>query len=133
MHLTIRLACLLSAALGLSACAPMLAVMGSSPGVIQVITQIERVKLLGDGASYATSNKTITDYALSKISGKECKIFNVLTKESVCADKSAVVATDSNAQPKAEPDINLNATAQAQATDAPEPQAIQYSHEQAAG
>ena len=60
MRSMLRLACLLSAALGLTACAPILAVMGSSPGFIQVIAQIERVKLVGDGGSYVSSTKTIT-------------------------------------------------------------------------
>ena len=101
MHILIRLACIAGAALGLSACAPMLAMVGSNTALVQVVAQVERVKLAADGASYLQSDKTLSDHALSKLTGKECKVFNILTKESVCADKTPVVAPDSDTQPKA--------------------------------
>ena len=101
MHIVIRFACIAGAALGLSACAPMLAMVGSNTALVQVVAQLERVKLAADGASYLQSDKTLSDHALSKLTGKECKVFNVLTKESVCADNTPVVAPDSDSQPKA--------------------------------
>lgn len=96
MPALIRLACLLCAALGLSACAPMLSFIGTNQTAVQIVAQIERVKVAGDGASFAASNKTITDHMLSKATGKDCKVFNVLTKESVCADTSSVIAIAEN-------------------------------------
>ena len=101
MSTAVRLACLLCAALSLAACAPMLAMLGSNTSLVAVVTQVERIKLAADGASLVRSDKTLTDHALSKATGKECKIFNVLTKESVCAEKTPVVAADSDALPKA--------------------------------
>ena len=100
MSTAIRLACVLCAALGLTACAPMLAMVGGKTSFVAVATQVERIKLAADGASLVSSEKTLTDHALSKVTGKECKIFNVLSKESVCAEKTPVIAADSDALPK---------------------------------
>jgi len=100
MSTAVRLACFFCAALSLTACAPMLAMVGAKTSAVAVLTQLERIKLAADGASLMQSNKTLTDHALSKVSGKECKIFNVLSKESVCAEKTPVIAADSDALPK---------------------------------
>jgi hypothetical protein len=88
MLISVRL-CLLCVASGLTACAPMLAMVGSHQSVVQLVAQIERVKLAGDGASYVASSKTITDHALSGVVGKDCKVFNVVTREPVCTEKAA--------------------------------------------
>lgn len=133
MPASFRLVCLLCAALGLSACAPMLALLGTNTTAVQIVAQIERVKLAGDGASYAASNKTITDHVLSQATGKDCKVFNVLTKESVCADKTPVIAADSDALPKAVATGVSPATPQTQAIAKPAPRAIDFSGEQASG
>jgi hypothetical protein len=147
MPALIRLACLLCAALGLSACAPMLSFIGTNQTAVQIVAQIERVKIAGDGASFAASNKTITDHALSRATGKDCKIFNVLTKESVCAEKTKAVAPDSDMQPKevaaVAPDSGTQpkevatgqspAAPQTQATTAHKAPAIEFSREQASG
>jgi len=100
MSTAVRLACFFCGALSLTACAPMLAMVGAKTSAVAVLTQLERIKLAADGASLMQSNKTLTDHALSKVSGKECKIFNVLSKESVCAEKTPVIAADSDALPK---------------------------------
>ena len=100
MRILLRLACVTGATLGLSACAPMLAMVGSNTALVQVVAQIERVKLAADGASFLKSDKTLSDHALSKVTGKDCKVFNILTKESVCSDKTPVIAADSDTLPK---------------------------------
>jgi hypothetical protein len=133
MRSLIRLACLLCTALGLSACAPLLAIVGTNQTFVQVAAQVERVRLAGDGASFAASNKTITDHALSKATGKDCKIFNVLTTESVCAEKTPVVAPDSDAQPKEVATGVSPATSETQATAVHNAPAIDISREQASG
>jgi hypothetical protein len=94
-----RLACLLCASLCLAACAPVLSLVGTNQTLVQVTAQAERVKLAGDGASYAASSKTITDHALSKAVNKDCRLFNVTTRKPVCADKPAAptVVADANA------------------------------------
>jgi hypothetical protein len=60
---------------------------GSNQTLVQVVAQVERVKLAGDGASYIASSKTITDHALSMALGKDCKIFNFASPDPVCAEK----------------------------------------------
>src|SRR3954470_19553943 len=96
MRALIRLASLLCIPPILNGCAPMLAMVGTNATWVQVVAQVERVKLAGDGASFLSSDKTITDHAISKVTGKECKIFNILTHESVCTQMIPAMATDSN-------------------------------------
>ena len=88
MSILIRLPCLLCATLSLTACAPMLSLVGTNQTLVQVVAQLERVKLAGDGASYVASSKTITDHVLSVALDKDCKVFNVVTRAPVCADKT---------------------------------------------
>src|SRR5450631_1621673 len=75
MPVILRIACLLCISLCLKGCAPMLALAGYHQTVVQVVAQVERVKLAGDGVSYVASSKTITDHALSAVVGRDCKIF----------------------------------------------------------
>jgi len=100
MSTAIRLACVFCAALSLTACAPMLAMLGGNTSLVAVATQVERIKLAADGASLVRWDKTLTDYALSQATGKECRIFNILAIESVCVEKTPVIAADSDALPK---------------------------------
>jgi hypothetical protein len=90
MSMLIRLPWLLCATLSLTACAPMLSLVGINQTLVQVVGQVERVKLAGDGASYVASSKTITDHALSVALGKNCKVFNVVTPDPVCTDNTNV-------------------------------------------
>jgi hypothetical protein len=80
----------------------MLALVGTNQTMVQVIAQAERVKLAGDGASFAASQKTITDHMISAALGKDCNTFNILTKESVCAGTSSVIAIAANDSLKAD-------------------------------
>jgi len=132
MRPPIRVALLVCTAPLVAACAPMLAMMGTNTTLVQVVAQVERVKLAGDGASYVSSHKTITDHALSKVMGKECKIFNVLTNESVCAETTPVIAADSDTLPKAVATGVSPATPDSQATAISAP-AIDVSSSQASG
>ena len=132
MPALIRLLALLCLAPVLTACAPMLAMVGTKTTLVQVIAQVERVKLAGDGASYVSSNKTITDHALSKVMGKECKIFNVLTNESVCAETTPVIAADSDVAAKEVANGMSLATPDSRATAHSAP-AIDVSSSQASG
>ena len=100
MSTAIRLACVFCAALSLTGCAPMLAMLGSNTSFVALATQVERIKLAADGASLVRWDKTLTDYALSQATGKECRIFIILAIESVCVEKTPVIAADSDALPK---------------------------------
>ena len=66
----------------------MLAAFGSHQTVVQLVAQIERVKMAGDGVSYLSSSKTITDHALSAAIGQDCKVFNIVTRDPVCTNKN---------------------------------------------
>ena len=100
MSTAIRLVYVFCAALSLTGCAPMLAMLGSNTSFVALATQVERIKLAADGASLVRWDKTLTDYALSQATGKECRIFNILAIESVCVEKTPVIAADSDALPK---------------------------------
>ncbi len=92
--------CLLGVSLCVTACAPILAIVGYSQPAIQVAVQIDRIKLIGDGVSYVGSGKTISDHALSLVAGADCRIFNVASRKPVCA------STDENTAPPA--DVKLS-------------------------
>ena len=95
MRAFIRLLCVPCVSLCLTACAPMLAMVGYGGSVVQVVAQVERIKLIGDGVSYVGSGKTITDHALSMVAGADCKIVNVVSRDPVCATRTADAAAES--------------------------------------
>src|SRR5262245_46482676 len=70
-------------------CAPLLQAMGSGVSAIQVAVQVDRLKLLADGVSYANSRKTLTDHALSGFTDQDCKLWNVTSGTRVCTAKPA--------------------------------------------
>jgi hypothetical protein len=82
----IRASCVLCASLCVTACAPLLAIIGSSPPLIQFIAEAERIKLVGDGVSYVGSGKTITDHVLSTVVGADCSVLNFVSRDPVCAE-----------------------------------------------
>ena len=129
----IRLACLLCLCLGMTACAPMLSLIGTNQTLVQVVAQGERVKLAGDGASYVTSKKTVTDHAISIVTGKDCKLFNVLDKQSVCKETDTVALANPDKQPQAASTAEATAQPQTQATARPNPPAIELAHDEASG
>jgi hypothetical protein len=98
MPALIRLTCLLCATAGLTACAPMLSLLGTNQTFVQVVAQVERVKLAADGASYAASSKTLTDHALSMMIGLDCKVFNVVAGKPVCAAKPGSTETETHTE-----------------------------------
>jgi hypothetical protein len=109
-----RLFLLSCTVLGLSGCAPMLAMVGANQGMVQIIAQVERAKLLGDGASYLNSSKTITDHALSRLTGDDCKVFNMLDRKALCMTTAA--ANDRKPAAKATNSAAITAQPQPQMT-----------------
>ena len=83
----IRLLCALGVLSCLPACAPIVGLIGYSNSVLQVAVQIDRIKLAGDGVSYLGSGKTITDHAVSKMVGADCRLMNVVSPDPVCKPK----------------------------------------------
>jgi hypothetical protein len=92
----IRLLGVLGVLTGLPACAPIIALMGQTGSVVQVAVQLDRAKLAGDGLSYLRSGKTITDHAVSKVAGADCRLLNVVTPDPVCKPHAAIVADAAN-------------------------------------
>lgn len=108
-----RLSVLMCALTCLTACAPMLALMGSGGSVIQIAAQLDRLKLVADGVSYVNSRKTLTDRALSMAKGADCRIFNVVTGAPVCvprnADTTIASLTEEAAPAASDPDTSIAA------------------------
>ena len=71
----------------LPACAPIVGLIGYSNSVLQVAVQLDRLKLAGDGVSYLGSSRTITDHAVSKMVGADCRLMNVVSPDPVCKPK----------------------------------------------
>jgi hypothetical protein len=69
----------------LSACMSIAGLMGMAPTTIQTAAQIDQLKLVADGASFAGSGKTITDHALSIATGYDCSVMSGLKGEALCA------------------------------------------------
>lgn len=84
-----RLALLTGVVLFVTACAPIMAIVGYGQSAMQVATQMDRIRLVADGISYAGSGKTISDHALSLAKGEDCKIVNVISRDPVCAPRVA--------------------------------------------
>ena len=103
MPALLRLVCLLFFALCLKGCAPLLAVAGYHQTVVQVVAQVERIKLAGDGVSFVASSKTINDHLLSTAVGKDCKVFNVISRDPVCKTRDADPKSTASAEPATNP------------------------------
>lgn len=57
---------------------------GGSVATVQTAQTIDMVRLAGDVGSATVTNKTLTDHALSQLSGKDCRIFNIFNKKNIC-------------------------------------------------
>src|SRR5215831_13929205 len=71
-----------SALFALTACAPVMSVAGS------------RVTLLADALSYVQSGKTLSDHALSNVTGAECRTFNVALGRPICSTSNQVAPVE---------------------------------------
>ena len=68
----------------LQGCALALSSLGASTATVQVATAVDAVKTGADIVSYGTTDKTLTDHAISNIIGKDCKTFNVIQGKHIC-------------------------------------------------
>ncbi len=81
---TARLVSTIATLSTLTACAPLAGMLGLGPSAVQVAAQVDQVKLVADGASFAGSGKTVTDHAISLATGYDCVITNAVKGERVC-------------------------------------------------
>jgi len=78
---------------GLEGCVLLASSAGGSAGTIQVAQTIDMVKTAGDFGSAAVTNKTLTDHALSALSGKDCRVLNIFDKKKICKTPMPDVST----------------------------------------
>lgn len=93
MKISITLILLFLLSLGLEGCVLLASSAGGSAGTIQVAQTIDMVKTAGDVGSAAVTNKTLTDHALSALSGKDCRVFNIFDKKKICKTPMPDVST----------------------------------------
>lgn len=79
----------------LSGCGSILAIAGISGPGVQLINIVDTSKSIWDVNEYLEGNKTSTDYIVSKLVKRDCKIANILNNKSVCrVNWDDVVYTD---------------------------------------
>jgi murein L,D-transpeptidase YcbB/YkuD len=93
MKISITLILLFLLSIGLEGCVLLASSAGGSAGTIQVAQTIDMVKTAGDVGSAAVTNKTLTDHALSALSGKDCRVLNIFDKKKICKTPMPDVST----------------------------------------
>jgi len=93
MKISIKLILLFLLLISLEGCVLLASSAGGSASTIQVAQTIDLVKTTGDIGSAAVTNKTLTDHALSALSGKDCRVFNVFDKKKICKTAMPDVST----------------------------------------
>jgi len=93
MKISIKLILLFLLSISLQGCVLLASSVGGSTGTIQVAQTIDMVKTAGDVGSAAVTNKTLTDHALSALSGKDCHVFNIFDKKKICKTPMPDVST----------------------------------------
>ena len=93
MKISIILILLFLLSIGLEGCVLLASSAGGSAGTIQVAQTIDMIKTAGDVGSAAVTNKTLTDHALSALSGKDCRVMNIFDKKKICKTPMPDVST----------------------------------------
>jgi hypothetical protein len=84
MKISIKHTLLFLLSTSLEGCVLLASSAGGSASTIQVAQTIDMIKTTGDIGSAAVTNKTLTDHAISALSGKDCRILNILHKKNIC-------------------------------------------------
>jgi len=79
----------------LQGCVTMLAGnMGAGATVVAVAETGDTAKTAGDVVAYGTTGKTLTDHALDKITGRDCKLFRVFDRDrKICHERMPDLST----------------------------------------
>jgi hypothetical protein len=68
--------------------------MGAGATAVTVAEAVDTAKTAGDAVSYGTTGKTLTDHALDKITGRDCKLFRVFDRDRrVCRERMPELKT----------------------------------------
>ena len=72
----------------LNGCVTMIAGnMGAGATAVAVAETVDTAKTAGDAVAYGTTGKTLTDHALDKVTGKDCRMFNIFDHKKICRIK----------------------------------------------
>jgi hypothetical protein len=68
--------------------------MGAGATAVTVAETVDTAKTAGDAVAYGTTGKTLTDHALDRITGRDCKLFNVFDRNRrVCRERMPELKT----------------------------------------
>ena len=68
--------------------------MGAGATAVTVAEAVDTAKTAGDAVAYGTTGKTLTDHALDRITGRDCKLFNVFDRNHrVCKERMPELRT----------------------------------------
>jgi hypothetical protein len=78
-----------------TSCVTMLAGnMGAGATAVAVAETVDTAKTAGDVVAYGTTGKTLTDHALDRITGRDCKLFRVFDRDSkICHERMPELRT----------------------------------------
>ena len=89
MNILLKLIWLNFLLINLEGCALLASTAGGSAATIQIAQTIEIIKTAGDIGSASVTGKTLTDHAISELSGKNCKTLNVIEDKKLCEEIEA--------------------------------------------
>ena len=68
--------------------------MGAGATAVAVAEAVDTAKTAGDVVAYGTTGKTLTDHALDKITGRDCKLFRVFDRDRrICRERMPELKT----------------------------------------
>ena len=78
-----------------TSCVTMLAGnMGAGATTVAVAETVDTAKTAGDVVAYGTTGKTLTDHALDRITGRDCKLFRVFDRDrKICHERMPELQT----------------------------------------
>ena len=78
-----------------TSCVTMLAGnMGAGATAVTVAETVDTAKTAGDVVAYGTTGKTLTDHALDRITGRDCKLFRVFDRDrKICHERMPELKT----------------------------------------
>ncbi len=78
-----------------TSCVTMLAGnMGAGATAVAVAETVDTAKTAGDVVAYGTTGKTLTDHALDRITGRDCKLFRVFDRNrKICHERMPEMRT----------------------------------------
>ncbi len=86
MNILLRLIWFNFLLINLKGCALLVSSAGGSAATIQIAQTIDIIKTAGDIGSASVTGKTLTDHAISELSGKNCKTLNVIEDKKLCEE-----------------------------------------------